>query len=638
MSNDVKIGITAKFHKQAPVFYGVTQRHIQFVETAFANWVAKNKGLPLVIPSDSENYNSQLQKVDPAQYAEELDALVLQGGVDVHPSFYSQVENGLNEAEYDRARDTYELALIKAFLAVKKPILGICRGLQLINVYFGGSLHTDLQKAGFQAHLNTQLEEKFIHQIRFEKNGWLDSIYSKPSQVVSIHHQGIDRLGQGLKIEAYSEPDSVIESVRYQEDGQWVLAVQWHPEFHQETDQDVLEGALLFKNFLEVARHRKFFGTNQIKKVKKLNFSQSDPLTLGAELELQLIDPISFDLAPKAGLIIDSVKSKTNKIKSEIFRSMIEIETGICTSVQEIEKDLSQTSQLLLQEAYQFNIFVGASGTHPFAHYLDRILTNDERYKEIVQLRQWIARRIAIFGLHCHVGARNQDEAIQLYRFYLSMAPILLGLSASSPFYHSDSTGLSSVRSTFFESMPSGGHPPILKSWSEFDGLIAKMMRSKSIRSHKDLWWDVRPSPGYGTIEIRICDVMPSLKQNSALIAFIHLLGSAHLNEFGLDLQWPILSDWTYRENKWRALRHGLNFSFILNENGDSLPARDYILSLIEALQPLTQSYGYEGYVEELKKIVVGPGPAEIMTSIYAESRDLKKVVSYYVDEFKAVF
>lgn len=633
MKSNLKIGISAKFHNKAPVFYGEAKRHIQYLETSVASWIANNNALPLMIPSESANSEIESKTLDARGFANELDGLILQGGVDVDPVTYKGKSSSNEKYPTDIVRDRYELSLIKAFIELKKPILGICRGMQLVNVYFGGTLVSDLESQGYSKHLDRRSENNFSHEIEILGDGVLSKIYPQRSKVISVHHQGIDVLGKGLTKEAISSSDSLIEAVSSIDENMFVLAVQWHPEFHTPASKEFLDANEILKLFTRVARNRKFYGDLSLDRKKPVKFSKSDSLTLGAELELQVVDPNSFDLTPKAPELISDLAKETHKVKSEIFQSMIEIETDICTDALQIQADLLSTSAKLVAKAKSQNVLIGSTGTHPFAKYSERKLTPSDRYTSLISSKQWIARRISIFGLHCHVGVKSPEQGIELYRFYLSIAPLLLGLSSSSPFFQGEDTGLQSVRSTFFESTPAGGHPPILSSWMEFQGLMTKLLRSQAISSHKDLWWDVRPSLHYGTIEIRICDSMPTIAENSAVIALIHLLGHAFLN-FKDYKEWPYLSEWSYRENKWRALRHGLDFEFIFNDEGNSRPAFEFLSLILDDFKDLVTEFGYESFMATILEKLKRQTSSQRQLEIFQNTGNLKQVVEGYCKEF----
>ncbi len=633
MKTNLRIGISAKCHHQSPAFYGQTNRHIQYLETSVAQWVARNGAIPMMIPIESDQSDIYANMLNPRAFAADLDGLILQGGVDIHPHTYGRSSDNMKYPT-DIVRDRYEIELIKAFIDQKKPILGICRGMQLLNIFFGGTLLEDLESSGYAKHFDPLLEVDYSHNIEITNHGILSQLYSGSAKVISIHHQGIEKIGDGLVVEAFSVPDRIIEAISSISDDRFILAVQWHPEFHPSSDSEYFNPNSLLSTFVRVARNRKFYGTISIERKQQLKFSKSSILTLGAELELQIIHPKTFDLTPLGSALVGSLQNETKKIKSEIFQSMIEIETDICQNASEIEEDLKNSCNLLVKCADSHGVMIGSTGIHPFAKTSDRLVTPHQRYKDLMDSKQWIARRIAIFGLHCHVGVKNPEQGIELYRFYLSIAPLLLSLSASSPFFENENTGLRSIRSTFFESTPAGGHPPILKNWLDFEGLMTKLLKSKAISSHKDLWWDIRPSPDYGTIEIRICDSMPTVVENSALISLIHVLGHAFLyyKEYKA---WPHLADWSYRENKWRALRYALDFDFIVNDDGNSVSARSYLSSLLVDLKDVFSNLGYDSYYKIIQDKLLAKSPACRYVELFEEKQDLKNIVRSYCNEFR---
>ena len=628
----LKFGISAKFYRKVPSFFGETPGHIQYLESNIAQWLGKKGALPLMLPSMSSAGTFHVSELDPSAYAKEMDALILQGGADIHPQFYGQAPQP-SPYEFDEERDLYELKLIEAFIKESKPILGICRGFQLLNVYFKGSLHQDLEQNSFMGHLNTQQNRNHHHAITLAESGLLAQLYPEvtTATVTSIHHQGILTLGENLKIEAQS-PDGLIEAISFDGD-QYILGVQWHPEFHDSPDQKHLDANPLLESLYKAAHNRRYFGSSKPHKKRKVHFGSSEGLSLGGEIELQILDKDTLDLKPICSLLIDEIKDQTERTKGEIFQSMVEIESGISANAIDIEKDWLVELERLQVVAKRHGAVIGSTGAHPFALISERILSNEPRYKKLVEKNQWIARRIAIFGLHVHVGMPNRDEAIRFYRFYMALSPLLLGLSASSPFLEGTATGLSSVRATFFESTPTGGHPPCLQSWQEFEGLFSKMMASKSIGSHKDLWWDLRPSVDYGTIELRICDVLPTLHENAALIAFVHLLGLAASEKSEVNFPWPDLSEWSYRENKWRAARHGLDFDFIIKDNAETISAKQYLKDLIDELAPLAEIFGYQDYMQTLKNTIEQGNSARRQERVFKQTSSLSAVVQSYVEE-----
>lgn len=629
----LRIGISARFYEKVPTFYGEVPGHIQYLETNIARWIGRKGALPLMIPSISQKETLRPEDLDPFSYAKELDALILQGGSDVHPKFYNE-EPDPSPYHYDEDRDLYELQLIEAFIKEQKPILGICRGFQLLNIYFKGNLFQDLEKNALSGHLNIQTSRQHEHKVSIAEGGILSDFYkeTKSGSVISIHHQGINKLGENLKIEAYSTHDRLIEAFSHEGDN-YIVGVQWHPEFHDETGSKHLDAGIILESLYKAAKNRRFFGSANPFKKKKIKFGHSSELSLGGEIELQILDQQSLELKPICNQILEEIKGETNRTKGEIFQSMIELESGVSSNAHEIESDWAVELERVKNVALKHGAVIGATGTHPFSLISERVLSPEIRYKKLIEKNQWIARRIAIFGLHTHIGMKDKESAIRFYRFYMALSPLLLGLSASSPFWESENTGLSSVRSTFFESIPSGGHPPCLNNWQEFEGLFSKLISSGAIGSHKDLWWDLRPSLDYGTIEIRICDVMPTLKENAAIIALVHLLGLASLDSSASDFLWPDLSEWSYRENKWRAARYGLDFEFILKDNAQTIPAKQYLLEIFEVLEASAEELGYQDYLALLKEIVIRGTSSQRQLANFKKHPDLSAVVQSYVDE-----
>jgi putative glutamine amidotransferase len=251
----LKIGVSARLFHPQPDAKGIQSKTLQYLEQSVAHWVMSRDVLVFMVPTVDKDGLIHRSEVRLADYARVLDGLVLQGGADVSPSSYGETPLAPQWAG-DRYRDVYEMELVHEFIEAGKPILGICRGAQLINVAFGGTLYQDIptQLPQSQVHVADSYE-KHRHEIRFEPGSGLARMYrgvQKPA-VTSIHHQSIKTLGRGLRVEAWSEPDGVVEAVRANGKG-YVLAVQWHPEFHHPGDAATLDSAPILEEFLEAAR------------------------------------------------------------------------------------------------------------------------------------------------------------------------------------------------------------------------------------------------------------------------------------------------------------------------------------------------------------------------------------------------
>ena len=246
----LKIGVSPRIFHPQPDAKGVHSKTLQYLEQSVAHWVMSRDVLVFMVPTVDKEGLLHRSNIRVADYARVLDGLVLQGGADVSPSTYGE-EPLAAEWAGDRLRDMYEIELVHEFIEAGKPVLGICLGAQLINVAFGGSLHQDIP-----SH-RTEDYEKHRHEIRFEPGSGLERLYRgvELASVTSIHHQSIKALGRGLSVEAWSEPDGVVEAIRANGKG-YVFAVQWHPEFHQPGDAATLDSAPILEEFLRAARGR----------------------------------------------------------------------------------------------------------------------------------------------------------------------------------------------------------------------------------------------------------------------------------------------------------------------------------------------------------------------------------------------
>lgn len=237
----------------------------------------------------------------------------------------------------------------------------------------------------------------------------------------------------------------------------------------------------------------------------ELPFLESkNELSLGVELELQVLDEQSLLLTPRASEIIEQVNHEN--LKKEFFQSTLEIVTGICNNVQDVEADLEKLIAQVQAGTQPLHLRLGSTGTHPLADYRDRLVTPNSRYHQLIDRNQWLIRRMAVYGMHIHLGMSSGESCIRYNYFFMHFLPHILALSGSSRFWQGMDTGLSSCRPTTYEALPTAGMPYMVKNWSEFQKLYGFLIRSKAISSMRDLWWDLRPSPELGTLELRFCD------------------------------------------------------------------------------------------------------------------------------------
>lgn len=369
-------------------------------------------------------------------------------------------------------------------------------------------------------------------------------------------------------------------------------------------------------------------------KAEEIAFQSHGTLTLGVEIELQVIDPETLNLASKADTVLKA-GSHIKMLKPEIYQSMVEINTAKCNDVNEIEKDLAGSFEALREVGMKEGLRFATTGCHPYNKYIDNRLTESPRYQQLIDRNQWITRRITIFGMHVHVGMKTGDDCIRFNNFFLHFMPHVLALSASSPFWQGEDTGLASCRPCMFEALPTAGQPYQVRNWHEFEALYHTLKKCDSIHSLKDLWWDMRPSPGYGTLEIRICDGPATLAEAAAITAYIHLLAHWFADNGSWIDQVPPPSRWLSRENKWRAMRHGLDARLVINPQGETKPIRKDIEDWLNKIAPYRDSLGYGQYVQILRQILTYGNSSQRQRTVFSNAHSLEAVVRHNIQEFE---
>ncbi|MGI9023743.1 MAG: glutamate--cysteine ligase, partial [Acidimicrobiales bacterium] len=280
------------------------------------------------------------------------------------------------------------------------------------------------------------------------------------------------------------------------------------------------------------------------------------------------------------------------KVKHELFECTAEVITGICTTVSEARGDLTASVKELSALTDRRGLGLICSGSHPFSDWHDQKVSPHERYHKLLDEMQWVARRLQIFGVHFHVGVRSAEKAITIANALNDYIPHFLALSASSPYWEGHDTGMASARSTVFESLPTAGLPYQLSGWAEFEEFMGTLVTAQAITSIREVWWDIRPHPDFGTIELRICDGIPTLEEVSALAAMAQCLvhGLDTRVDAGEVLRVP--RGWVVRQNKWRAARHGLDAEIIADDDGRRVPLRHAVEETVDALLPVAAELG----------------------------------------------
>jgi glutamate---cysteine ligase / carboxylate-amine ligase len=363
-------------------------------------------------------------------------------------------------------------------------------------------------------------------------------------------------------------------------------------------------------------------------------YSSKQELSMGIELELQVLDQKNLLLTPRAAEIIELIKD--DAFKQEFFQSTVEIITGVCSDVHAAEIDLKRSLQKARYATSQLGLTLASTGTHPLADYRDRLVTPSPRYHELIDRNQWLIRRMAVYGMHIHLGMRSGEDCIRFNYFFMHVLPHILSLSGSSPFWQGMYTGLSSCRPTTYEALPTAGMPYLVKNWNEFQKLYHFLLRSKAIQSMKDLWWDIRPSPQIGTLELRFCDEPATLKEVLGIAAFVHALAHwfrDHQEEWTKS-NTP-LKRWIFRENKWRAMRYGLQAEIVTSKNGKTTLLRKDIKNWLRAVEPYIKQLNYTQYISVIESILEKGNSSDRQHRIFEKTSDLMEVVKLNVSEFE---
>lgn len=367
----------------------------------------------------------------------------------------------------------------------------------------------------------------------------------------------------------------------------------------------------------------------------QLAFAQSEPLTLGVEFELAMLDKTTMLPKPCGEAVIAAAAHEN--VKKELFRHMVEVTTGICKNVHEAKEQIGDVLRLTISKADEQGAVVIGSGRPPTLKVAECERVEDERYAYLKEQRQIINDRFGTLGMHVHIGMPDAQACVRYHNFYTHFIPHLMALSAASPFEEGNMTGLASARALITESLPVGGIPYYYKTWQEYVDLVRAMVRAGSIRSLKDMWWDIRPSPQYGTLELRVCDQPSNLQEAMAIVAFVHLIGiwfSKHQD--WLD-EMPRPESWRLRENKWRAIRYGLQAEFITNNNGDVRPIADDINAWLERVAPYVEEMGYQTYVADMKTMMEKGNSAQRQQRLHAAGWSNEEIAGYLARTMSAM-
>src|SRR5213594_4229875 len=327
-------------------------------------------------------------------------------------------------------------------------------------------------------------------------------------------------------------------------------------------------------------------------------FGASDPYTLGVEEEYMLLDRDSFDLVQHIDTFLAAVAGHEleAQMKAELMQSVLEIATPVCHTTAEVDRELRKLREYVASVASQKSLRVGSAGTHPFSLFEAQRITARDRYRALVDQMQYIARRELIFGLHVHVAVDDPEKAIQVVNGLLGHMPHLLALSASSPFWRGEPTGLASTRQLVFAAFPRSGPPPRFKDYADYAEVVGQLEKTGCIADYTHIWWDIRLHPRLGTVEIRVCDAVTRLEDAVALAAYCQCLVKLYSEHYDAGGTIPSYHRILTSENKWLGARYGLEARVMDLATGrrNRVPVAQIIRRVLRELAPHARDLGSE--------------------------------------------
>jgi len=358
------------------------------------------------------------------------------------------------------------------------------------------------------------------------------------------------------------------------------------------------------------------------------NFSPP-PYTIGIEEELMILDGESLELVNAIESLLEPAPA--GEIKPELMESVLEVSTDPCANTAEAGAQLRALRRQVTETAASRNLAIGSAGTHPFAMWEDQRIVARPRYRDLISALRFVARQELIFGMHVHVGIDDADKAIHVANGMRVHIPVLLALSANSPFWRADATGLASTRTPIFRAFPRVGMPPTYKGWEDYDQRIEFMVGTRVIEDYTYLWYDVRPHPNFGTVEVRVMDSQTHIEHTLGLAALVQ----AMVRELALHFEEGMeLSSYPFEmldENKWLAARHGLEGELVDLPHPDRVATRALARRLLDRMREHAQDLGSAGELAAVEDLLERGNGADRQVVVYEANHDLREVTAEIV-------
>ncbi len=360
-------------------------------------------------------------------------------------------------------------------------------------------------------------------------------------------------------------------------------------------------------------------------------FGSSDPYTLGVEEEYMLLDSETFDLVQHVDTVLAAAAGHELEphLNPELMQSVLEVATPVCHTPAGVRQQLLRIRRYVSDVARGKGLRVGSAGTHPFSLFERQRITARDRYRALADQMQYVARRELIFGMHVHVAVDGAEKAIQVVNGLITHLPELVALSASSPFWRGEPTGLHSSRHMVFAAFPRSGLPPRFRDYADYAQVVNQLEQTGCIQDYTHIWWDVRLHPRLGTIEIRICDAVSRLDDAIAITAYCQALVKhyAELVERGVEI--PSFHRILTSENKWLAARYGLAAPVIDLQTGrrNRLPVAALVRRTLQTLGPQARELGSEEELSGVEEILRRGNGADRQLRVFGATRDIVDVV-----------
>jgi glutamate---cysteine ligase / carboxylate-amine ligase len=360
--------------------------------------------------------------------------------------------------------------------------------------------------------------------------------------------------------------------------------------------------------------------------------------TIGIEEEYQTVDPVTRDLRSHIQVeLLEKGKLRLQeRVKAEMHQSVVEVGTSVCKNIKDAKAEVKALRREIIRLANENGLRVASVATHPFSDWRTQEIHPDERYKNIVEDMQLVARANLIFGLHVHIGIEDRETAIHMMNHARYFLPHILALSTNSPFWLGMNTGLKSYRCKVFDKFPRTNIPDYFPSWGEYENFIKLLIKTNCIDNAKKIWWDIRPHPFFNTIEFRVCDIPMRADETIALAALIQATVAKLYKLYTANQGFRLYRRALIMENKWRAARYGLDGKLIDFGKQKEVPARDLVREYLDFVDDVVDELDSREELEYIHRILDQGSGADRQLRVFQDTGDLKKVVDYIIEETEA--